>query len=282
MFSPSRKTPLLCLLLLVGGLASASAAPLRFCADPDDLPFSNRAAQGFDNRIAILIAHDLHRQPVFVWARSRRGFIREQFNKGTCDVLLGVPAGMKGLANTQPYYRSSYVFVTAAREHLQITSFSDPHLNKGRIGLQVLEEDYSPPSLPLIRNGHAGQLVGFESFGSDTPEIVRAVANGRVATAVVWGPIAGYYAARQHLPLTLAAVSPSTDPITHVPFAFDITAGVHKRDTELLNALNNSIAHLQPQINRILASYHVPLSPPSPALQHTAANPRPVSTRGGL
>ena len=260
----------------------AHASPIRFCADPDDLPFSNRAAQGFDNRIAILIAHDLHRQPVFIWARSRRGFIREQFNKGTCDVLLGVPAGMKGLANTQPYYRSSYVFVTPAREHRQITSFTDPHLNSGRIGLQVLEEDYSPPSLPLIRNGHAGQLVGFESFGSDTPEIVRAVANGRVGTAVVWGPIAGYYTARQHLPLTLAPVAPEADPVTHIPFAFDITAAVHQRDTELLTALNSSLARLQPQINRILAAYHVPLSPSSISPQHTAANPQPATVRGGL
>lgn len=282
MSSPSRKPSLLCLVLLAAGVASASAAPLRICADPDDLPFSNRAQQGFDNRIAILLAHDLHREPVFVWARSRRGFIREEFNKGACDVLLGVPAGMKALANTRPYYRSSYVFVTPAREHLQITSFDDPHLNNRRIGLQVLEEDFSPPSLPLIRNGHAGQLVGFESFGSDTPEIVRAVANGRVGAAVVWGPIAGYYAARQHLPLTLTAVSPSVDPVTHIPFAFDITAAVHKRDTELLNAVNNSLARLEPQIERILASYHVPLSPLLPAVQHTAVNPTPATVRGGL
>ena len=204
--------------------------PLRICADPDDLPFSNRAAQGFDNRIAILLAHHLHRAPVFVWARSRRGFIREQFNKGACDVLLGVPVGMKALANTHPYYRSSLRLRHSRARPPSDHLLHDPHLNNGRIGLQVMEEDYSPPSLPLVRNGHAGQLVGFDSFGSDTPEIVRAVANGRVGTAVVWGPIAGYFAARLHLPLTLTAVSPAVDTVTHVPFAFDITAAVHKRE----------------------------------------------------
>jgi mxaJ protein len=282
MSSLSRKRGLLASVLMLATAVSASAAPLRFCADPDDLPFSNRAGQGFDNRIAVLLAHDLHRDPVFVWARSRRGFIREQFNKGACDVLLGTPAGMKALANTQPYYRSSYVFVTPAREHLQITSFSDPHLNSGRIGLQILEEDYSPPSLPLIRNGHAGQLVGFDSFGDPAGNIVRAVARGQIGTAVVWGPLAGYYAARQHLPVTLAAVSPAVDPVTHVPFSFDITAAVHKRDTELLNSLNASLARLQPQINRILATYHVPTSPLPTAQQHTAANPQPATLRGGL
>ena len=85
---------------------------MRICADPDNLPFSNRARQGFDNRIAAVVARDGGREPVFVWARSRRGFLREQFNKGACDVLMGVPEGMKRVLTTRPYYRSSYVFVT--------------------------------------------------------------------------------------------------------------------------------------------------------------------------
>src|SRR6195952_4963215 len=145
--------------------AHAAAPPLRICADPDNLPFSSRILTGFDNRIAILLAHDLGRKPVFIWTRSRRGFMREQVNKNACDVLMGVPIGMKAVATTHPYYRSSYVFVTREKEHLQLTSFDDPHLNGQRIGLQIMEEDLSPPSLPLIRSGHAGQLVGFESFG---------------------------------------------------------------------------------------------------------------------
>ncbi len=133
----------------------AGAMPLRVCADPDNLPFSDRAAQGFDNRIAVLVARASGRELEFVWARSRRGFLREEFNEGTCDVLMGVPVGMRGVAATRPYYRSTYFFVTRKREHLQIASFNDPHLNGRRIGLQMLEEDMSPPSLPLIRANHA-------------------------------------------------------------------------------------------------------------------------------
>jgi mxaJ protein len=207
---------LLLTILLIHGFAVASS--LRVCADPDNLPFSNRARQGFDNEIAALIAKDLNRQLVFVWARARRGFLREQFNKGACDVLMGVPVGMQRVATTHPYYRSTYVFVTSSREHLQIASFDDPRLNGRRIGLQILEEDMSPPSLPLIRNGHAAQLVGFQSFGS-TGDIVKAVATERVGASVVWGPIAGYFAAKQHLPVTLTPVSPSTDA-SGIPFAF--------------------------------------------------------------
>src|SRR3954464_2795734 len=90
--------------------AIAAAAPLRICADPDNLPFSNRTARGFDNRIATLVAHNMHREPVFVWVRNGRGFLREQFNTDICDVLMGAPQGMRGVLTTIPYYRSAYVF----------------------------------------------------------------------------------------------------------------------------------------------------------------------------
>jgi len=246
------------LLFVLAGPAVATAAPLRICADPDNLPFSNRSAGGFDNRIASLVARAAGREPAFVWARSRRGFLREQFNKGACDVLLGVPEGMKGVLTTRPYYRSSYVFVSARRDHVQIASFDDPQLNGRRIALQVLVQDYAPPSLPLIRNGHAAQLVGFESFGSGGADIVRAVADGRVGTAVVWGPVAGYYASALKLPVALTPVSPAIDS-SGIPFTFSISIAVHKQDTALRDELNAALQGLQPQIDKVLASFHVPV-----------------------
>ena len=103
-------------MLVVRRHSAAEAAPLRICADPDNLPFSNRAGQGFDNRIAALVARAAGVEAVFVWARSRRGFLREQFNKGACDVLMGVPEGMRGVLTTRPYYRSTlYVCHREAR-----------------------------------------------------------------------------------------------------------------------------------------------------------------------
>jgi mxaJ protein len=246
--------------VLLCAAASAAAQPLRVCADPDDLPFSNRAAQGIDNRVAVLVAHDLNREPVFVWSRSRRGFLREQFNRNRCDVLMGVPLGMKGVATTEPYYRSSYVFVTPRHEHLEIASFADPRLNGRRIGLQILEENLSPPSIPLIRSGHAAQLVGFESFGAGAGSVVRAVASGRVGVAVVWGPIAGYFAMAEHLPLDIRPVTPPVDS-SGIPFQFSIAMGVHKDDIALRDALNRSIVRVQPQIARVLKDAHVPMLP---------------------
>jgi mxaJ protein len=244
-------------ILLVAMRGWAAASPLRICSDPDNLPFSNRILPGFDNRIAILLAQDLRRTPIFVWTRSRRGFMREQFNKNACDVLMGVPVGMKGVATTHPYYRSSYVFVTREKDHLQLTSFDDPRLTGRRIGLQIMEEDLSPPSLPLIRSGHAGQLVGFKPFGAQAEDIVRAVSDGRVGTAVVWGPVAGYYAARQREHLALSFVSPQVDR-SGIPFVFSIAVGVHKQNTALKDAMNASLTRLESKIRNILATYKVP------------------------
>ncbi len=244
------------ILLLSSGMVFGQA-PLRVCSDPNDLPFSNSSRAGFDNRVAEVLGRDLHRPVVFIWARVRRGFLRERFNKGACDMLMGVPDGMKHVRTTVPYYRSSYVFVTRRSDHLHLTRFDDPAIGQQRIGLQILEEDFSPPSLPLIRSGHTAQFVGFDSFGGD--EIVRAVANRRVGFSVVWGPLAGYYAARQGVPLILSAVQPAVDP-SGIPFSFAITIAVHSNDSALADALNAAIRRNQTRIRLILEEYHVPLT----------------------
>lgn len=244
-------------LLLLLSSPLRAAGPLRVCADPDNLPFSNRSGAGFDDRIMLLVARDLHRDVTYVWARPRRGFLREQFNKNACDVLLGVPEGLHGVAVSAPYYTSSYAFVTPARDGFRVASFSDRQLSGKRIGLQILEEDLSPPSLPLIRSGYAGQIVGFESFGSREGDIVKAVADKRIAVAVVWGPVAGYFAKQSPVPLAVSLVAPSYS-FSGVPFTYGMGFGLHKSDQELLQQLNASIKKLQPKIARVLAEYSIP------------------------
>jgi mxaJ protein len=251
------RNSLLVWLFLLSGFGAAQT-PLRVCADPDDLPFSSIKQSGFDNQIAQLLAHDLQRRAVFVWSRARRGFLREQFNKGVCDILMGVPEGMKRVQTTIPYYRSSYVFVTRNIDHLKLARFDDPAIGRQRIGLQILEEDFSPPSLPLIRSGHAAQFVGFDSFGDGGSRIVRAVAQKQIGFAVVWGPIAGYYAAKQHSSISLSPVRSTVD-VSGIPFSFAITVAVHSGDSALATQLNNAIERHRADIYKILASYHVPL-----------------------
>jgi mxaJ protein len=256
----SRSHSLVALLLLLSGLSALSQTPLRVCADPDNLPFSSASRAGFDNRIAELLGRDLNRPVAFVWARSRRGFLRERFNAGACDILMGAPQGMKHVLLTIPYYRSSYVFVTRQSDHLQLTRFDDPAIGKRRIGLQILEEDLSPPSLPLIRSGHTAQFVGFNSFGAAAEDIVRAVADRRVGFSVVWGPLAGYYAARQNVPLMLTKVQPSVDS-TGIPFSFALAVAVHSSDRILAEKLNAAIRNNRHRIDAILRAYHVPFEP---------------------
>jgi mxaJ protein len=257
MFSRSRRY-LVAFALLVASVSGLAQSALRVCADPDDLPFSNAARAGFDDKIAEDLGRDLERPVVFVWARARRGFLREQFNRNACDVIMGVPAGMKNVRSTIPYYRSSYVFVTRRSEHLPLTRLDDPAIGRQRIGLQILEENLSPPSLPLIRSGHAAQFVGFDSFGTRGGDIVRAVADKRVGFSVVWGPLAGYYAARQNIPLTLSPVKPAVDS-SGIPFSFAITIAVHRNDARLADDLNGAIRRNRDKISALLMAYHVPL-----------------------
>jgi mxaJ protein len=118
--------------------------------------------------------------------------------------------------------------------------------------------------LALIRTGHAAQLVGFNSFGTHGADILRAVADRRLGTAVVWGPLAGYFTQVDRLPLKLTPVSPLVDS-SGVPFAFSISMAVHPRDPQLRDELNAAIAESQPRINRILVRFNVPTLRPEEA-----------------
>ena len=103
---------------------------LRVCADPNNLPFSNSRQEGFENKLADLIAKDLKAKVRYTWWAQRRGFIRNTLNAGKCDVVMGVPSSFELALATNSYYRSTYVFVTRHDRNLRITSFDDPLLRK--------------------------------------------------------------------------------------------------------------------------------------------------------
>jgi mxaJ protein len=245
-----------CLIVAASSLAAASPA-LKVCADPDNLPFSNRQTQGFDNRIAELLARDLGRKVEFIWQRAGRGFVRENLNKGICDVLVGVPVQFRPVLTTSAYYSSSYVFVTRKDRHLNLNSFDDPRLRKMKIGVQVLDADYAPPARALSRRQLTLNIVGFDVAGDESPEIIRAVARGKIDVAVVWGPLAGYYAARQRIALDLRPVEPELDPPA-LPFRFSMAVGVRKSDRQLKEQLDRVLLKRHAEIDRILRAYSVP------------------------
>jgi mxaJ protein len=245
-------------------LLVVAAEPLKVCTDPDNLPFSNRHAQGFDNKIAELLGSELGRPVQFVWQRAGRGFVRENLNKGICDALVGVPVQFRPVLTTVPYYSSSYVFVTRKSNAPKLESFDDPRLKKMKIGVQILDDDYAPPARALARRQLAGNIVGFDTTGAQSGNIIDAVAHGKIDAAVVWGPLAGYYASRNRVPLLLSPVVPEIDPPA-LPFRFAMAVGVRKSDQNLKKQIESALVKRHAAIERILRAYSVPQYEPLPA-----------------
>lgn len=239
------------------------AAELKVCADPANLPFSDSKQRGFDNRVAEILARDLGAKVTYHWSRFGRGFVRNLVNGGACDVMIGLPEGIRGLRIAGPYYQSTYVFVTRVGEK-RISSFDDPALRQMKIAVQVLEADYAPPARALARRGMTHNITGFELDGEDDGRIVRAVARKQVDVAIVWGPLAGYYARRFGSRLTLTPVSPEVDPPS-LAFTFRMGVGVRKDRPELFARVQKALLDSQREIRKILQSYNVPLlETPSP------------------
>jgi mxaJ protein len=246
--------------LLISLSAAAQQRELRVCADPDNMPFSNTERQGFENRIADVVAADLDAHLTYVWQRMGRGFVREYIDKSACDLVIGIPTNFRPLLTTKPYYRSSYVFVIPQRQRVRSVSLDSPELRGLKIGVQVLDENYTPPGAALARRGLQSEIVGFDTSGKGADSIVRAVVKHQVDMAVVWGPLAGYFA--QHYPgaLKLIPVEPEVDP-PGLPFTFAISMGVRKGNVGLRNDLEKVLAKRKPEIQKILAEYSVPQLP---------------------
>jgi mxaJ protein len=244
--------------------ADAPVRELRICADPNNLPFSNRRLEGFENKIAEILARDLGARITYTWWAQRRGFFRNTLKAGLCDVVLGVPTGMERAVPTRPYYRSTYVFVSRADRALDVRSFDDPALRNLRIGVQLAGDDYAntPPAHALTRRRIVGNVVGFTlygDYGKENPpaRIVEAVARKEIDIAVVWGPLAGYFARRQRVALRIVPVSPAIDR-PFLPFVYDIAVGVRRGDDALRNAIDVELERRRSEIDAILDAYGVP------------------------
>jgi mxaJ protein len=247
----------LAIMLFCSSLLVAEA-PLTFCADPQNSPFSTSAQTGFENKVAKILGAELHRPVRFHWVRMGRGFVREVVNKGACDAIAAVPVGMRGLLITAPYYRSTYVFVTRTKDR-PIVSLDDPRLESMKIGVQVLDDDYAPPARALARRRLTKNVVGFD-MDQGAGRIISAVANRTIDAAIVWGPLAGYYKERSGKSLRLTAVSPETDP-PKLPFTFEISVGVRKNEPELYAQINNALRRAEPKIRTVLRDFGVPMLP---------------------
>src|SRR5256885_780200 len=186
--------------LAVACHASQSNAVLRIAADPNNLPFSNEKLEGFENKIAELIARDLNAGIEYRWRAQRRGFFRETLKEGDCDLVLGVPTGFERALTTKAYYRSSYAFVYRKDSGITVKSFDDPQLRTLRVGIQLIGDDgaNTPPAHALAARNIVTNIVGFTVYGdyarqNPAAQIVDAVIEKNVDVAGIWGPLAGYF-----------------------------------------------------------------------------------------
>jgi len=240
------------------------AGVLRVCADPNNLPFSNERGEGFENKIAGLLAEDLNERLEYTWWAQRRGFFRNTLRAGACDVVLGVPSSFELAATTAPYYRSTYVFVYRKDKGIKVHSFDDAVLHDVKVGVQLVGDDgaNTPPAHALTARGVIDNVRGYTLYGdykqpNPPARIVEAVAKGEVDVAVAWGPLAGYFARRQRVPLEVVPVSPQFD-LPFLPFVYDISMGVRRGDEDLLRRLDEFLVRRRPEIERILDDYGVP------------------------
>ena len=251
----------------------ADARELRVCADPNNLPFSNERGEGFENKIAELIANELGVTLSYTWWAQRRGFIRNTLNTGSCDLVTGTTNGIEMLRTTLPYYRSGYAFVTR-QDGPKVSSLNDPILHNLRIGIQLVGEDGAnpPPSEALARRGIVDNVRGYLVYGdyreqNPAAAIMDAVAKGEIDVAIVWGPVAGYFAGRESVPLKVALVTPQNDG-PRVPMVFDINMGVRRDDPTLRDEINAALSKLRPKIDAVLANYGVPRADLPVEMQH--------------
>ncbi|HYC03864.1 MAG TPA: quinoprotein dehydrogenase-associated putative ABC transporter substrate-binding protein [Azospirillaceae bacterium] len=257
-----RLAPILAGLAAAGLSCAASAVEgtsrgtLRVCADPNALPYSNEKQEGFENRLAAMIAADLGIPVAYTWWPQSMGFVRATLGARKCDIVMGTASGEQLMQNTNPYYRSTYALVHRAEGALKPTSLADPGLQGARIGVVA----QTPAVDLLLRHGLTNiepyQLIIDTRTNQPARVAVEDVASGKTDAAVIWGPLAGYWAGRQPTKLTVVPLV-GTGPESRL--AFNISMGIRPDEPEWKRWLNGWIKTNQPRIDALLAEYGIPV-----------------------
>lgn len=228
----------------------------RVCADPHNLPFSDEQGQGFENKLADLFARKLNEPTSYTYFPQVIGFVRNTLSALRCDVIMGTAVGDSMVQTTNPYYRTTYALVFKPNSGLDgIESLSDPRLKDKHIGIVA----GTPPATILVEDGLMADAKPYpltvDTRTTSSPQMMTEdIAAGRIDAGVLWGPMAGYYAQRTTPHLT---VVPLLRDGSHMDFR--IAMGVRKSDQDWKRKLNRLIAENQPEIDKILAAYGVPL-----------------------
>jgi quinoprotein dehydrogenase-associated probable ABC transporter substrate-binding protein len=231
---------------------------LRVCADPANMPFTNRKGEGFENKIATILADELKIPLRYYWMPQGPGFVRNTLGLKLCDVIIGYAAGADVVQNSNPYYRTVYAaLVKAGGELSGLKQLSDPRLRSKRIGVTAA----TPPvdhleALGLGHNMKPYSLLVDRRFESPAEEMIADLLAERLDIAILWGPIAGY-GASQHKGALMKV--PLINEADRPPLVYRIALGMRPNEIEWKRVLNTVIQKRQADINRVLLSYGVPL-----------------------
>jgi mxaJ protein len=226
---------------LAGSVELVDPRVLRVCADPNNLPFTNEKKEGFENKLADFLAEKLGKSVSYTYFPMVTGFVRKTLSEFKCDVILGYPQGDELVQNTNAYYRTTYALIYKPGTGLDgLDTLTDPRLKEKRIGIVA----GTPPSSIMARNE------------SSTQKMIADLKSGEIEVAVLWGPIAGYFAKKSVEPLV---VVPLLKEKKSSHMVFRITMGVRASDQEWKRTLNKLLRDSQKEINGILLEFGVPL-----------------------
>jgi quinoprotein dehydrogenase-associated probable ABC transporter substrate-binding protein len=231
---------------------------LRVCADPRNMPFSNEREEGFENQLARLLAKKLDKSVAYTWYPQAPGFVRNTLGGHRCDIIMGYPQGNDLVQSTNPYYHTAYALVFKPHNGLDgVDRMQDPRLKGKHIGVVA----GTPPAnllvlYGLMQDAKSYPLVIDTRFDSSVETMIKDIADGTVDAGLLWGPMAGYYARRADPPLTLVPLLHET---ARTRLDYRITMGVRFSDQEWKRTLNRLIEENQPEINKILVDFGVPL-----------------------
>jgi quinoprotein dehydrogenase-associated probable ABC transporter substrate-binding protein len=231
---------------------------LRVCADPRNLPFSNQKGEGFENKLAELFAAKLQKKLDYMYFPQATGFVRMTLGAHRCDVIMGFPQGDDLVQGTNPYYRTAYALVAKPGSGLDdVLELNDTRLKSKHIGIVA----GTPPATNMAVNGlmmnaKPYPLMIDTRYDSSAEAMIDDLNKGIIDAAVLWGPMAGFYARKSDPPLH---VTPLVHEKTGPQLVYRIGMGVRQADQNWKRLLNRLIQENQPEINRILLEYGVPL-----------------------
>ena len=235
----------------------------KVCADQDNLPYSNDKGEGFENKIAEVLAADLGKELSYQFWHDRFGFLRNTLNAKRCDVIIGTNTTYDALDTTKPYYRAGHVWIYREDSGYDISSWDSPDLKKGVIGLV----DKSPVTQALNANGLMANARPYRiqrDLTRSPGEPVEDVISGKIDVAIMWGPLGGYYAKQSDVDLVVVEIpeySTGNKKLQGKTY-WNISAGVRKREVERREMVEGAIFRNLDKINAIMDEYGIPHTEP--------------------